>query len=248
MLNQEIIGKGKVIIFLHGFLESLEMWKSLNLKRFHFQSILIDLPGHGKSESLADEISILAMAKEVENTLSALKVEAVAIVGHSMGGYVALEMAKRNPKIEKVVLLNSSFWEDSEKKKSDRNRVIEVVKKNKNRFISEAIPGLFANASEHQPFIQNLIQSAQKMSEKSVIDATIAMRDRPSSLAIAEKLGSNLKIIQGEKDQVIPMSEMIEKSKDLKADLSILAEAAHMSHVESTGDLELILEDFLERK
>ena len=246
MLNYKLVGNGKPVIFLHGFLESLEMWKSLNLKRFHFQSILIDLPGHGKSESLTDEISILAMAKEVEKTLSALNLEAVAIVGHSMGGYVALEMAKRNPKIEKVVLLNSSFWEDSEKKKSDRNRVIEVVKKNKNRFISEAIPGLFANASEHQPFIQNLIQSAQKMSEKSVIDATIAMRDRPNSLAIAKKLGSNLKIIQGEKDQVIPMSEMIEKSKNLKADLSILAEVAHMSHVESIGDLELILGDFLE--
>lgn len=245
MLNQEIIGEGKVIVFLHGFLESLEMWKSLNLKRFHFQSILIDLPGHGKSELLTDEISILAMAEEVEKTLTTLNLEAAAIVGHSMGGYVALEMAKRNPKIEKVVLLNSSFWEDSEKKKSDRNRVIEVVKKNKNRFISEAIPGLFANASEHQPFIQNLIQSAQKMSEKSVIDATIAMRDRPSSLAIAEKLGSNLKIIQGEKDQVIPMKEMLERTETMEAELIILSEVAHMSHVEETGDLELILADFL---
>lgn len=245
MLNQEIIGEGKVIVFLHGFLESLEMWKSLNLKRFHFQSILIDLPGHGKSELLKAEISILAMAEEVEKTLSALNLEAAAIVGHSMGGYVALEMAKRNPKIEKVVLLNSSFWEDSEKKKSDRNRVIEVVKKNKNRFISEAIPGLFANPLEHQAFIQNLIQSAQKMSEKSVIDATSAMRDRPNSLAIAEKLGSNLKIIQGEQDQVIPMKEMLERTETMEAELIILSEVAHMSHVEETGDLELILADFL---
>lgn len=245
MLNQEIIGEGKVIVFLHGFLESLEMWKSLNLKRFHFQSILIDLPGHGKSELLTDEISILAMAEEVEKTLTALNLEAAAIVGHSMGGYVALEMAKRNPKIEKVVLLNSSFWEDSEKKKSDRNRVIEVVKKNKNRFISEAIPGLFADPEKYTDFIQNLIHSAQEISHEAVIYATSAMRDRPNSLAIAEKLGSNLKIIQGEQDQVIPMSEMIEKCKKLKADLSILSEAAHMSHVESTGDLELILMDFL---
>ncbi len=245
MLHYELVGAGKPVVFLHGFLESLEMWKSLHLERFHFQSILIDMPGHGKSPELLDDISIRAMVQEVEETMSALKLEPAAIVGHSMGGYIALEMRNRNPKIEKVVLLNSSFWEDSEKKKMDRNRVIEVVKKNKNRFISEAIPGLFANASAHQSFIQNLILSAQNMSEKAIIDATSAMRDRPNSFEIAENLSSNLKIIQGEQDQVIPMHEMIEKSKSLKADLSILAETAHMSHVESTVDLELILGDFL---
>ena len=141
--------------------------------------------------------------------------------------------------------MNSNFWEDSDKKKSDRNRVIEVVKKNKNRFISEAIPGLFAKPENHADFIQNLIHAAQEMSQEAVIYATSAMRDRPSSELIAQKLGDKLKIIQGEKDQVIPMKEMLERTATMEAELIILSEVAHMSHVEETGDLELILADFL---
>ena len=245
MLHYELVGNGKPVVFLHGFLESLEMWKSLNLKRFLFQSILIDLPGHGNSDQLTDEVSILAMAKEVETLLQSLELENYSIVGHSMGGYIALELAKRNPKINQVILLNSNFWEDSEKKKSDRNRVIKVVEKNKNRFISEAIPGLFAKPENHTDFIQNLIQSAQEMSQEAVIYATSAMRDRPSSELIAQKLGDKLKIIQGEKDQVIPIKDMLERTETMEAELIILSEVAHMSHLEETGDLELILADFL---
>ena len=46
------------------------------------------------------------------------------------------------------------------------------------------------------------------MSQEAVIYATSAMRDRPGSEMIAEELGNKLKIIQGEKDQVIPMHDM----------------------------------------
>lgn len=245
MLNYELVGNGKPVVFLHGFLESLEMWKSLNLKRFLFQSILVDLPGHGKTALLTDEVSILAMAEEVETLLESLDLKNYSIIGHSMGGYIALELAKRNPNIDQVILLNSNFWEDSDKKKSDRNRVIEVVKKNKNRFVSEAIPGLFAKPENHADFIQNLIHAAQEMSQEAVIYATSAMRDRPSSEFIAQKLGDKLKIIQGEKDQVIPMKEMLERTETMEAELIILSKVAHMSHVEEKGDLELILADFL---
>jgi 2-succinyl-6-hydroxy-2,4-cyclohexadiene-1-carboxylate synthase len=245
MLHYELVGNGKPVVFLHGFLESLEMWKSLNLKRFLFQSILVDLPGHGKTALLTDEVSILAIAQEVEKLLESLELENYSIVGHSMGGYIALELAKRNPNIDQIILLNSNFWEDSEKKKSDRNRVIKVIEKNKNRFISEAIPGLFAKPEKHADFIQNLIHAAQEISQEAVIYATSAMRDRPSSELIAQELGDKLKIIQGEKDQVIPMKEMLERTDKMEAELIVLSEVAHMSHVEETGDLELILADFL---
>ena len=83
------------------------------------------------------------------------------------------------------------------------------------------------------------------MSQEAVIYATSAMRDRPSSELIAQKLGDKLKIIQGEKDQVIPIKDMLERTETMEAELIILSEVAHMSHLEETGDLELILADFL---
>jgi pimeloyl-ACP methyl ester carboxylesterase len=72
MLHFEKIGSGKPVVFLHGFLESSAMWESLDLAQFPFQSILIDLPGHGKTPFLPDDVSIAAMAQEVSETLQSL--------------------------------------------------------------------------------------------------------------------------------------------------------------------------------
>lgn len=245
MLYFEKIGSGTPVVFLHGFLESSVMWEKLDLAHFPFQSILIDLPGHGNSKFLPDEVSIAAMAHEVAETLLFLDILECDVVGHSMGGYVALHLAKSNPKISKICLLNSNFWEDSPQKKNDRNRVIEVVKTNAERFIKEAITGLFAQPENHEAFIQKAISEANAMSVEAISYATKAMRDRPDCSLFAFEKNKDLKIIQGELDQAIPLEIMLEHTRNQQFNLSILPQVAHMTHQEATSDLQLILRDFL---
>lgn len=245
-LNHKIIlGEGKTVVFLHGFLESMTMWKTLALENFPFRSVLVDLPGHGNSKELPAEVSIPAMAKAVLNTLESIGISEFSIVGHSMGGYVALAIAKMHPGVEKVCLMNSSFWADSEKKKTDRNRVIEVVKENKMRFLKEAIPGLFADPETHKDFIQNLTEEAAEMTPEAIVYATAAMRDRESNEEVCIRLGDNLKIVQGEQDKSIPLEDMLQKTEGKTFNLVILPEVAHMSHVEANETFKIILEDFL---
>lgn len=245
MIHFEIKGSGKPVVFLHGFLESLSMWETLELDKFPFQSVLIDLPGHGKSTALPDVISLEAMAESVAETLKQLHLESFDLVGHSMGGYVALQLAKTNPNVGKICLLNSSFWEDSEAKKSDRNRVIELVKTHKNHFLNEAIPGLFAHPRLHTDFIQQLINEAAAMEVEAIAYATQAMRDRVGSEAFVESNPSKIKIIQGELDKAIPLELMLQKIQHLPLDISILKGIGHMSHVEATSDVQLLLHEFL---
>ena len=245
MLHFEKIGSGKPVVFLHGFLESSSMWETLQLAQFPFQSILIDLPGHGKSILLPEEVSIEAMAKEVSETLNFLEVYEYDVVGHSMGGYVALQLAKNSPKVNQICLLNSNFWEDSPQKKIDRNRVIEVVKTNPSRFIKEAINGLFAQPEKHQDFIQKAISEANEMSAEAVVYATKAMRDRADNSIFAQQKSADLKIIQGELDQAVPLDIMLQKTRNQDFNLTVLSHVAHMMHVEAQQDLMIILKDFL---
>lgn len=244
-LNYQITGTGKPVVFLHGFLESLTMWETLELDTFPFQSILIDLPGHGASEELPAEVSIAAMAQAVTKTLESIGVTEYSVVGHSMGGYVALHLAKTNPGVVKVCLMNSSFWADSEKKKTDRDRVIGVVKENKMRFLKEAIPGLFVEPEAHQDFIRNLTNEASEMTPEAIIYATAAMRDRESNEEVCIRLGDHVKIIQGEEDKSIPLADMLDKTQGKAFNLAILPHVAHMSHVEANETLRIILQDFL---
>ena len=93
-LNCRVSGNGYPVVFLHGFLESLSMWEKLNFKN-NFKCIEIDFPGHG--DSLVEEnqeYTMLCLAKEVNILLVEMSIEAYHIVGHSMGGYVGLELMK----------------------------------------------------------------------------------------------------------------------------------------------------------
>ncbi len=82
-----------------------------------YRVITIDLLGHGESDSLGYVHEMEENANAVNEVLENLKIEKAIILGHSMGGYVALAFAELYPqKIQKLVLLNSTSKEDSAEK------------------------------------------------------------------------------------------------------------------------------------
>ena len=117
-------GTGPAVLFLHGFLESSSMWAYLDLEKLESQCVFIDLPGHGNSP-LLNELppSIERMAEKVLEVVNELNLQSYSIVGHSMGGYVGLQLIQKDKRAKRLVLLNSNFWSDPEEKKIDRRRV-----------------------------------------------------------------------------------------------------------------------------
>src|SRR4051812_6939833 len=88
-------GKGRVIVLLHGFLESLEIFDELSAKLSKsFRVISIDLPGHGQTPVLGYIHSMELMAQCVKSVLDSLHLKKYVVVGHSMGGYAALAFAE----------------------------------------------------------------------------------------------------------------------------------------------------------
>lgn len=241
MLFHKIEGEGKVFVFLHGFLESSTMWEYLDLNQLVGKKVFIDLPGHGKSQiSLPESPSIFFMAEKVSELLASFAENEITVVGHSMGGYVGIELAKLNENIQKVVLLNSNFWADSEQKKNDRNRVVEILDSAKEKFIQEAIPNLFSDPNSHQSIINKIVKEAKSYTKEGIKFATLAMRDRPDNCLWLKMNPSKVMVIQGELDKTAPIEMMLEKLP-ANIDIKIIPNVGHMSHIESNEEVLLIL-------
>lgn len=244
MLYHKIEGEGKTFVFLHGFLESSTMWKYLNLSALHAKKIMIDLPGHGKSNDvLPTSPSILYMAEKVNQILLLNPEEEFIVVGHSMGGYVALELAKINTSVSKVILLNSNFWQDSIEKQKDRNRVVEIIKSAKDKFIQEAIPNLFSYPENYQEQINEIIHEAKSFTVEGISFATKAMRDREDNTSWVNMYSNKVHVIQGELDKTAPLEVMLEKLPK-NVGFSLIQNAGHMTHIEASDKVLEILNSF----
>ncbi len=244
LLHHKIEGQGKPIVFLHGFLESSTMWEYLNLIDLNIKKIYVDLPGHGKSSgSLPEFPTISCMAEKVNEILLTVPDREIIVVGHSMGGYVALELAKMNNSISKVILLNSNFWQDNHQKQRDRDRVIEIVKSAKDKFIQEAIPNLFSTPENHQLQINQIIQEAKTFTVDGIVFATKAMRDRNDHTLWVKDNYQKVYVVQGELDKTAPLELMLEKLPK-KVGFSLIQNAGHMTHIESTEKIVEILKSF----
>ena len=99
ILHSKILGKGAPLLILHGFLGSGDNWISLGRKfAVHFEVHLIDLRNHGRSFH-DDEMDFEVMCEDLLNYCAKYQLEKINIIGHSMGGKVAMHLATQNPEL-----------------------------------------------------------------------------------------------------------------------------------------------------
>jgi len=156
-INYTISGKGAAVVLLHGFLETVDMWNNLipELSQNN-QVICIDLLGHGKTDCIGYVHTMEAMADAVFAVLQHLKIEKADVIGHSMGGYVALALAEKQPQLFKgLCLMNSSFEEDDDERKALRVRANEMAKTHFETLVEMSFANLFA-AESREKFLGEL--------------------------------------------------------------------------------------------
>jgi pimeloyl-ACP methyl ester carboxylesterase len=102
-------GAGPSIVLIHGMAGSLTTWDPVfaDLAR-SCDVIAVDLPGHGKSSRLRGDYSLGSLATAVRDILDALEVKTATIVGHSLGGGIAMQFMYQFPeRCERLVLVSS---------------------------------------------------------------------------------------------------------------------------------------------
>jgi pimeloyl-ACP methyl ester carboxylesterase len=102
-------GSGPVLLLLHGIANSSETWENVaRALSAHFTLVAPDLLGHGDSATPRGDYSLGAHASGVRDVLTALGYEHATVVGHSLGGGIAMQFAYQFPeRCERLVLVSS---------------------------------------------------------------------------------------------------------------------------------------------
>lgn len=245
-------GKGRVVVLLHGFLGSCEIWSSTieDLSR-SYRVIAIDLPGHGGTPSFGYAHSMEMMARCVKTVLDSLKLKKYVLAGHSMGGYVALAFAELFPDhLKGLCLFHSTAYPDSEEKKKDRSRAIDIVRSNKNLYTKNTIQNLFASKNlrymKEEISFANAI--AKKTSKRGIVAALIGMRDRPGRDIILGMMEYPIMMVIGEHDNVLNAAQLLEQSKMIRnRTVLYLEHDGHFGFLESPRQCNRALRSFLRK-
>jgi pimeloyl-ACP methyl ester carboxylesterase len=237
-LYYSISGKGPVLVLIHGFMETREMWEGFTdeLSK-HFTVICPDLPGHGKSACYSGTHTMYFMAEAVRSILKSLSINQLVIAGHSMGGYVALHFAKLySDMLKGLTLFHSHAGADSDETKANRLRTIEIVKQNKASFISQFIPDLFAseNITKFSNEIEFMQNSARQMTSEGIIAAIDGMRLRESMIAPLGQFTFPIQFIAGKQDSRLPVQTILSQAAiPQHSELLLLNATGHMGFIES---------------
>jgi pimeloyl-ACP methyl ester carboxylesterase len=249
-----VVGHGSPVVLIHGFAEDSTLWKyQIDLLSQHYQLIIPDLPGSGHSPLIANaDIETYCEIIKIIVETEILKTDTVTMIGHSMGGYVALSFAEKYPeRLNAVGLFHSSAFADTEEKKGARKKSIEFINANgANAFLKTSIPGLFADkfTNEHSNEIEALIEQSNYFTKEALIQYYEAMIARPDRTAVLKEFSNPVLLIIGEHDKAVPMPISLQQAYLPKeAHIHILHNSGHMGMWEEKEKANNILYDFIER-
>ena len=233
-------GSGPAVVFLHGFLESVEMWDGIIPDFTKTNTVIcIDVPGHGKSTLKNDNVPTLSFFADcVKAILQELDIEIATLVGHSMGGYIALVFAdKFKENTENLILVNSTCLPDNKERYKNRDRAVNVISTNFSLFVTEAIPYLFSEKSKkkYKPDIDNIRELAYKTSVEGAIFGSLAMKERVNTIKIAEDFGNKFSVLFGEEDNIIEKDQRDYHQDRLSEAYIEIIPNGHMSFIEEKG-------------
>ena len=243
-------GRGRVIVLLHGFLGSHEIWRALaeNLSK-SYRVIAIDLPGHGATPCYGYVHSMELMAKCVKAVLDSLKLKRYVLIGHSMGGYAGLAFGDLFPdNLKGLCLFHSTAYPDSEEKKKDRLRAISLVRANKTVYTKNSVRNLFAtkNLKYLSEEISFATKIAKETSKRGIVAALHGMRDRPGRDIILGLVEYPIMMVIGELDNVLPYQQLLEQSQFIKnKHVLYLEHDGHFGFLESPKQSQKELRKFL---
>lgn len=239
VINYEIIGKGRSVLFIHGWGDDLNnLKKAFDSLSKSYQLIFIDLPGFGKSESPKGGLNIADFAKLTQGFCQKLNLQPYGLVGHSFGGAVSIKILANNYlNPDKLILLDASGIREVNKSKL----FIKTVSKASKLLVSP-LPYNLKNNLKKQFYNKiksdYLLNEGMKETFKKIISEDLS---HDASLIKNDTL-----IIYGEEDPETPIRyaylfhELIKNST-----LEIIGSASHYVYLDQKEKVIKLVKDFL---
>lgn len=240
MLNFEIKGNGKeTLVLLHGFMENLTIWDDLekHLSK-DFSLLKIDLPGHGKSEIIAEIQTMELMAEKIKEVLDLNNCKNIHLLGHSMGGYISLAFAEKYPDfLKSITLFFSTFLTDDEEKIKQRIKSYRIIKDAFAHYARAGVPNLF-NPNERD-LLEGKIDTALKIALSTnnlgALACVKGMVERSDKKHILENLECKILVLAGKHDNAVKTEKTIKNLPDRTNIKSYVLDCGHNGHWEKPG-------------
>ena len=251
-IDAAIDGKGDAIVLIHGFPFTRDEW---DLQAAELAKIALvirpDLRGMGRSSVPEGPYLMETLAGDIAALLDALHVERAAIVGHSLGGYVAMAFARMYAeRVKRLALVCSRLAADTAQIARAREDLADRAEgENSIEPIVDAyVAKTFAPATleSRSPLVTRAREIARSNDPRGAAAMLRGMAQRVDSYDIAEDLSMPVTIVAGIADQIVPLSEAQEVSRTFpRARLKTLAASGHVPMFEEPEALTDLLKGFV---
>ena len=240
-------GKGIPLVLVHGFLGSSEMWRpQIDFFKDYFRVITPDLPGYGKSNKAKSHNSIQSIANLLLDCLEEKKIDKYHLLGHSMGGMIVQEMAKKHgDKIFKLVCYSTGPIGEMPGRFETVDQSRENLKKKGLKITAKNIAKTWFTKGEDAKYFDICIEEGKQTSIETVDNSLVALKNW-NGVDTLKNIKNATLIVWGDQDrsynleQIQALKNNIENSK-----LIIFKNCAHNVHLEKPDQFNKTIKDFL---
>ncbi|MGA8302712.1 MAG: alpha/beta hydrolase [Thermoplasmata archaeon] len=246
-------GSGPAVVFLHGYPLNHSMWTpQLEDLSFSHHVILLDLPGYGLAGDWSVPDTLSGFAESVHRTLIERFSTPVAFVGHSFGGYVAIQLFRDHPEqFRALILTNTRSEPDSPEAKEKRLALAARLEDpTQSLEVDEVARSLVAPATWHMggPVVEN-VRSMVREARPATIRSTLrAIADRPDSTPVLPNIRVPALVVWGSEDRLIPPQQTQLMVPRIPGGTGVgIAGAGHLPSLEKSQAFSGAVRDFLGR-
>ncbi len=241
------VGTGFPLVLVHGFLGTSKMWEpQINFFKNYFRVITPDLPGFGRSNKAKSHNSIQSIANLILDCLEEKKIDKFNLLGHSMGGMIVQEMAKKNgDKISKLICYSTGPRGEMPGRFETVDQSRENFKKKGLELSAKNIAKTWFVLGEKAKYFDICIEEGKQTSLETVDNALIAFKNW-NGVNTLKNIKNETLIVWGDQDRSYNLDQVkILEKKIRNSKLIIIKNCAHNAHLEQPDQFNNIIKDFL---
>ncbi|MCO7176218.1 2-succinyl-6-hydroxy-2,4-cyclohexadiene-1-carboxylate synthase [Sporolactobacillus kofuensis] len=259
--HYELKGSGEPLLLLHGFTGSMDTWRFMeHVFANEYQLILVDIIGHGKTESPGDpkRYAMNEAARDLCNLLDLLTIEKVHVLGYSMGGRLALSFSCLFPNRVMSLTLESSSpglrteKERHERRLNDQRLAISIRENGMQKFVNHWESIALFESQKQLPEEKRMALRNQRLAnkEQALACSLLGMGTgaQPSWWEHLPLLTMPVLLITGEWDHKFCSiaSEMTRLLPD--SEWEIIPHSGHAVHLERADEYQEIIRSFIKEQ